>query len=229
MQRTVFCLLFTACACAYALLPGCNAVGAAVNLVSPPELVDAKYELPDKPTLIVIDDPAGLINNQGTLRQIAVSTQTTLETEQVVTQRFVTQGELSAYRDELGPAYQSTTLAGLAMHFDVKQVVHAEVVDYQMDMGGSVVRPSITLNIRVFDLDERGRVFPARTGTTEQGSGLGAPFYQFVSRLPARDLSDISAAREIAVRDLSNQAGRDIGRLFFDWRKPQPGSELGNR
>jgi len=228
MPRTAVCLLFVGLALVYAVLPGCNVVGAATTMFAPPELVDAMYELPDKPTLIIVDDPGGLVNNQGTLRQIALATQAALEEEQVVTTGFITQAQLTAYREELGPAYPQTTLAGLGLHLGARQVIHADVSAYQMDLGGNVVRPSITLNVRVFDLDERVRAFPPMSGHIETG-GSGAPYYQLRSQLPARDLTGLSAARSLAVRDLANQAGRDVGRLFFDWRKPQPGADLGNR
>jgi len=206
---------------------GCNVIRAGAAVVSPPEKVEAKYKLPDKQTLVVVDDPRGLVNSPSTLRRIATATRNVLETEQVIVQGgFVGQAELATYREELGDQYIKTSLAALGMKFDARQVIHAEVTGYQMELGGDVIRPAISLNIKVFDLDERARTFPQEKDP-ETGVDLGEKVYALQSRMPAKDLTGQSAARSIAQRNLADQAGRDIARLFFDWRRPAVGSELG--
>lgn len=210
------------------LLAGCNMVGFMAQAVSPPELVEAKYELPDKPTLIVIDDLDGLVNNESLLRAIANSTVAALEAEKVVTVGFVGQDELAGYREHLGDAYKQTSLAALGSHLGAKQVIHAEVTGYQMDLGGSVVRPGIAMNVKVFDLDQLTRVFPPDKDP-KTGVDTGITTYPLAVKMPARDLSGQGAARSIVARELASLAGRDLGRLFFDWRKPEPGSNLDNR
>lgn len=208
-------------------LGGCNWIVGAVSTVKPPDKVEAKYELPDKTTLIVIDDPRGLVTSPSTLRRIASATRNVLETEEVIVEGgFIGQDELASYREELGDRYSQTSLAALAIHLQAKQVIHAEVTGFQIDLGGDVIRPAIAMNIKVFDLDERARVFPT-SGDPQTSVDLGATVYPLQSQMPAKDLSGQSAARSIAIRDLADQAGRDIARLFFDWRVPQVGSELG--
>lgn len=208
------------------LLSGCNVFNAAVLSVTPAEQVKAKYNLPDKPTLVVVDDPRNLVTSPSTLRRIAAATRNVLEVEQViVTGGFVAQDELAGYREELGDRYNQTTLAGLAMHLGAKQVIHAEVTSFQMGLGGNVIRPAIALNVKVFDLDERGRVFP-RDSEEDSAIDVGTTVYPLQSKLPAQDLTGQTAARSIAQRDLADQAGRDIARLFFDWRMPALGSGI---
>lgn len=220
-------MLFGLVLCLTLALSGCSWLVGAVTIVKPPEKIKAKYELPDKPTLIVIDDPKGLVNSPSTLRRIASATRNVLEVEQVVVDGgFVGQDELAGYREELGDKYSQTSLAALALRLDAKQVIHAEVTGFQVGLGGNVIRPAIALNVKVFDLDERARAFPV-SDSPEGGVDLGATAYSLQSQLPAQDLSGQSAARSIAVRDLADQTGRDIARLFFDWRMPQVGSELG--
>lgn len=214
--------------CALVCLPGCNIIGAAAQVVTPPEKVEAKYVLPDKPTLIVIDDRQGLVNNAAMVRRIASSTRSALEAEQVVTVGFIGQDKLAGYREELGEAYPKTSLAALGTHLGAKQVIHAEITGYQMNIGGNVIRPSIALSVKVFDLDTLQRTFPA-AADPETGASTGALVYPLMSRMPAQDLSGQSATRSIAARELADQAGRDIGRLFFDWRKQPPGSTLEKR
>lgn len=223
MRWMLFCLVL----CLAFALSGCSWIVGAVTVVKPPEKIKAKYELPDKATLIVIDDPKGLVTSPSTLRRIATATRNVLEVEEViVVGGFVGQDELAGYREELGDRYSQTSLAALAIRLNAKQVIHAEVTGFQVGLGGNVIRPAIALNIKVFDLDERGRTFPT-SGDPDASVDLGATVYPLQSQLPAQDLTGQSAARSIAVRDLADQTGRDIARLFFDWRMPQVGSELG--
>lgn len=220
-------MLFGLVLCLTLALSGCSWIVGAVTIVKPPEKVKAKYELPDKATLIVIDDPRGLVNSPSTLRRIASATRNVLEVETVIVDGgFVGQDELAGYREELGDQYSQTSLAALAIRLNAKQVIHAEVTGFQVGLGGNVIRPAIALNVKVFDLDERARAFPT-SGGPDGGVDLGATVYSLQSQMPAQDLSGQSAARSIAVRDLADQTGRDIARLFFDWRMPQIGSELG--
>jgi hypothetical protein len=213
----------------FALLPlgGCSWIAGASYIVAPPEKIDAKYDLPDKATLVIVDDPRNLVTSPSTLRRIATATRNVLELEKVVVEGgFVGQGELAGYRSELGDRYNTTSLAALAMHLGAKQVIHVEVTGFQMELGGNIIRPAIAMNVKVFDLDERGRVFPGTTDPTT-GDSLGASVYELQSQMEARDLSGASASRSIATREMADQAGRDIARLFFDWRVPEVGSELG--
>lgn len=224
-MRTFVVLLL--CAGSLLGLTGCNIIGGTAALLAPPEQVKAKYELPDKPTLIIVDDasPRPMVNNEATLRRIAGSIRAALEAEGVVTTGFVGQNELAALRDELGADYKQTSLAALAIRLDARQVIHAEVTGYQIAVGGNIVRPSIAMNVKVFDLDRRGRAFP---GATDPETGIieGDNVYPVQSRMPARDASGQGAAHTIAVRELADLVGRDIARLFFDWRVPERGNTL---
>lgn len=215
------------CLASLCLLSGCNVIGVAATVMTPPKKVDAKYELPDKATLIVVDDPHGMVNSPATLRRIASATRNVLEVEKVVVGGgFVGQAELAGYREELGERYNQASLAALAMHLGAKQVVHAEVTEFQVDLGGNVIRPAIALDIKVFDLDRRARVFPSRHNI-DSSADIGASVYSLQSQMPTQDITGQSATRSIAVRELADQTGRDMARLFFDWRMPEPGSGLG--
>ena len=208
------------------MVSGCNVFNAAVLSVTPAEKVKAKYILPDKATLVVVDDPNSLVTSPATLRRIATATRNVLEVEQVIiTGGFVGQDELATYREELGDRYNQTSLAALALHLGARQVIHAEVTGFQMELGGNVIRPAITMNVKVFDLDERARTFP-KDSDAESAVDIGMTVYPLQSKLDAQDLTGQSAARSIAQRDLADQAGRDIARLFFYWRMPALGSEI---
>lgn len=208
-------------------LGGCSYLAVAATIVTPPEKVEAKYELPDKATLVVIDDPRGLVNSPSTLRRIASATRNVLEVEEVIVLGgFVGQDELAGYREELGEDYYRTSLAKLGIHLNAKQVILAEVTGFQIGIGGNMIQPAISMDVKVFDIDQRDRTFPKGKDPTT-GIDMGAKSYSMQSQMRARELTGQSASRSIAVRELADQAGRDIARLFFDWRRPAVGADLG--
>lgn len=216
-------LLLMAVSCVLVLTAsGCNVVAAATGLLAPPPKIDAKHTLADKRTLVIVDDsrPSPIVNNPTLLRRMEGAVRGALDAEGVVTQGFVDPNALSALRDELGDEYKETSLAALAMRLGAKQVIQVGVIGYEMELGGAVVRPTIVLGVKVFDLDELTRVFPA---------GGGSDVYRVISRTRAKDISDQSAERAILERELADQAGRDVARLFFDWRMPERGSEIEKR
>lgn len=209
-------------------LSGCSYLAVAAELVTPPEKVEAKYKLPDKATLVIVDDPRGLVNSPSTLRRIAAATRGVLEIEKVVVDGgFIGQDQLASYRETLGEDYSRTTLAKLGIELEAKQVIHVEVTGFQIAVGGDVIRPGIAMNVKVFDLDERVRTFP-RGIDPETGIDSGATVYSLQSQTPSRDVTGQSAARSVAVRELADQAGRDVARLFFTWRRPAVGADLGS-
>ncbi len=212
----------------FLMLSACNIIGGAASILAPPQKIEAKHKLADKPTLILIDDRQGLVNNESLIRRIAGATRGVLEAEQVVTTGFVGQDELASLRQQLGAEFDNTSLAALAMKLGAKQVIHAEVVAYQMEIGNNLLQPSITLNIKVFDIDERKRVFPtdADPGTAQANNQIA---YPLSTSLPMRDFTGQSAASAIAARELADLVGRDMGRLFFDWRVPEGGADLDQR
>ena len=224
MPRIVVALML---ACV-GLLSGCDSIGLLAEAVAPPKLIEAKYDLPDKPTLVVVDAPSPYINNDAMLYRIAAATQAALEAEGVVTAGFVGLDQLDAYKQQLGPKYATTSLAALAMHLDAKQVIAVEVYGYNMSMGGTIIRPKVSMKVRVFDLDEAKTVFPASIDP-DTGAYTGATAYDLTTQLPAQDLADNSSTRSIATLELADMAGRDVARLFFDWRVEAVGSNLGRR
>jgi len=225
MTRWLACGLFSLAALSLLSLQGCSLIGGLAQAFAPPEFVPARYDLPDKRTLIVVEDRQQLIEDQGVPARIAATARAALEAEQVVSpDNFVTQAELSAYRAELGEAFGDKSLAGLGLALGARQVIHAEVAGYQMDIGGDLVRPAIALNVKVFDLDERRRVFPSADAQT--GVESGEAVYPVLTKGDPRNLSNLESARAGVRRELADLAGRDLGRLFFDWRKPKPGTNV---
>ncbi|XAM00490.1 hypothetical protein OT109_03680 [Phycisphaeraceae bacterium D3-23] len=206
-------------------LPGCNLIGAAAVILPKPP-VPAQHELPDKKTLIIVEDRAGLVRDTSVIRQVNASIRGALEDEEVITAGFVPQTELTALQTELGVDYQRTSLGEIARHLGAEQLIYAKVTGYQLEMGGGIFRPMMAFELKVIDMELGERSYP-RTVDPETGIVEGRTFVPVITELQTRNrTAEGSAARSIAARELADQAGIEIARLFHSWKRPEPGDLL---
>ncbi|MFI4861419.1 MAG: hypothetical protein ACIAXF_12145 [Phycisphaerales bacterium JB063] len=206
-------------------LPGCNLIGAAA-IIMPKPPVPAQHELPDKKTLIIVEDRASMVRDTSVVRQVTASIRGALEEEEVVTTGFVPQTELTALQTELGEDYGRTSLGEIARRLGAEQLIYAKVIGYQLEMGGGVFRPMMAFEVKVIDMELGARSFP-RTVDPETGIVEGQSFVTVVTEMQARNrTAEGNAARAIAARELADQAGIEIARLFHSWKRPEPGDLL---
>lgn len=224
-QAAVVVLLFVAGACS---LTGCNLIGGAAVVLIPKPPVPAQHDLADKKTLIIVEDRYGVVRDTTVLRQVNASIRDALEEEEVITVGFVPQAELTALQAELGTDYQRTALGTIGQRLGAGQVIYAEVTGYQLELGGGVYQPAMALNVKVIDIDEGERTFPP-VRDPETGIELGQATAPVQTSMKAVNrTAEGSAARQLVARELAMQAGLDVARLFFKWRRPEPGDTLRN-
>ena len=69
------------------------------------------------------------------------------------------------------------------------------------------------------------RIFPEPVPRTSNFSV--APGYRLVVRLNHRGVGVVERGIKVALANkLAVQIGLDVARMFFDWKKPEPGSRL---
>ncbi|MEM9414429.1 MAG: hypothetical protein AAGA29_02985 [Planctomycetota bacterium] len=206
-------------------LPGCNLIGAAAVIMPKPP-VPAQHDLPDKKTLIIVEDRGSIVRDTSVVRQVTASIRGALEDEKVVTAGFVPQTELTALQTELGEDYLRTSLGEIARRLGAEQLIYAKVVGYQLEMGGGIFRPMMAFEVKVIDMDLGARSYP-RAVDPETGIVEGQSFVSVVTQLQPRNrTAEGNAARAIAARELADQAGIEIARLFHEWKRPEPGDLL---
>lgn len=207
-------------------LTGCNIIGGAAVALIPKAPVPAQYELVDKRTLVIVEDRRGMIQDPAVIRQVNASLREALEEKEVVTTGFVSQAELAALEGELGDAFRSTSLQQIGTRLDANQVIYAEIVAYQLQMGGGIYHPAMAMNVKVIDIDAGERVFPP-VSDPETGMTLSSTSAPVRTELRVVNrTAEGAAAQSIASRELAAQAGLDVARLFFEWRRPEPGDML---
>lgn len=209
---------------AYAL-PGCNLIGAAAVIMPKPP-VPAEHKLPDKRTLIMVEDRGGAVIDTSVLRQLGASIRGALEDEEVVTTGFVPQTELTALQTRLGEDYAKTSLQTIGRELGAEQVIYVNITGFQLELGGGVYQPAMSMQVKVIDLDVGARTYPPVVDE-ETGIALGQSFVPVMTQMQTRNRqAEGHAARAIVSRELADQAGIEVARLFHSWKRPEPGDLL---
>lgn len=211
-----------------AVLPmtGCNLIGGAAVALIPKPPVPAQHDLADKRTLVIIEDRRGMIQDPSVVRQVGASLRQSLEDEEVVTAGFVPQSDLAALQGRLGSDFRSTSLELIGRELGAQQVIYAEITAYQLQLGGGIYQPAMAMNVKVIDIDMGERVFPPVTDP-ETGMTLASTSASVRTELrTVNRTAEGAGARSIVSRELAAQSGLDAARLFFEWRRPEPGDML---
>lgn len=209
------------------LITGCDAIAAISYVVAPRPLHEAVYELPDKKTVIFVEDRDNVAGDPSLARNIAANVEKWLVDEQRLVEGTVVGPEdLESYLASLGDERESVRLSAIAAHFQANQLIYIKIDEFQMAVGAGVYRPQVLTQVKVIDMDSRRRVMPQERDP-ETGIQTNLEFYPVLSKLPAINRSaEGQNAQTIATQQLAMQAGEDIAKLFFDWREAEPGEKL---
>ncbi|MCE9590705.1 MAG: hypothetical protein K8S99_09300 [Planctomycetes bacterium] len=183
------------------------------------------YKLPDRTTLVVVDDPTGLLSDPGTAGVIAANVKLELENNKAFEKGSVIDpAKLALHMAELGPAGAKVPLVRLARDMGAEQVIGVEVggVDFNQDPGA--YRPSMVVRVKLIDAVSGKRVFPpldsgeaADVATATRGYPVQSQlFYKAVA-----DDAELETAR--GMRLLAKRAGRDVARVFTSYQARRPG------
>ncbi|MEM1356201.1 MAG: hypothetical protein AAGC44_14645 [Planctomycetota bacterium] len=211
-------------------LAGCNLVAATTYLIAPRPLTKAAYPLPDKKTVIFVEDASDGGNDPTLMRNVAANIEKWLVQEQALTPGMtVSHSDLETYLATLGQRRENIPLGDIARYFAADQLIYVKVTGYQMAVGGGVYRPELTAQVKVIDMEQRARVMPPELDP-QTGIPSNFEYVPVSSRLPAINrTAEGSNARAVASQQLAARAGEDIAKLFFDWRQEEPGQDLGRK
>lgn len=198
-------------------LSGCQMVGYALGLGT--ERVPAEYELEDRPTLVMVEDPAEHLGDPALPGVLARSVEHGLQDNRVLRRNEpIPQSELRAVADELGDDYPQTPIDRLGRLVEAEQVIHVTVREVSMLRQQGLYEPTIELEVKVIDADDSRRLFP-ELEPFAAGDGP-APGHRFTSQMQITmsDRADQGMQARLG-RELAQHAGRDVARLFHSWRR----------
>ncbi|MEM1445908.1 MAG: hypothetical protein AAGF84_07630 [Planctomycetota bacterium] len=200
----------------------------------------AKYELPARTAVLIVEAKTRTAEDQRFARQIAARAQVQLEknlinptedqpaptpsTPDETGIALISAADVVKFQDRQGDAYYTLAIDRLGRELGADTVIYAKVGNAKLNDQGPVLQPESRLMVRVIDARTGQRLWP------EAAAGLGGPttawpvesggVHQTTS---AGELS--GTTRDRAWRALADEAGLDLARLFYTWQRPQPGAK----
>lgn len=201
-----------------AVLGGCNIVGPVAAVAAGPPKVDAMYTLADVPTVVFIDDRNNLVSPASLRRSIAERASQELMVNEVVANTISPQDALLiASRSDRASELMGIEDIGRAV--GAQQVVYVAITAFKDTPDGYTPRPLASAEVKVIDVVNRQRVFPAGSGTPGwEVKTLGKPIdpTMYASR----------ASRLQVYEALAQQLGDEVAKVFYKHEYKEVGERL---
>ncbi|MBP26823.1 MAG: hypothetical protein CMJ63_01195 [Planctomycetaceae bacterium] len=219
MIRPVRILLMLAFLAVGTQLGGCNIAQAVETLTRPDPVQEAKYELPNRSTVIMFDDYYSIVTPVRVRRDIA-------EEATVVLMEYADMTDMISPLDAIRMAHKmDKSVERVAIHevgraLGVEQVIYVEPAAFTIPPIVGTAEPMAAFRVKVIDAQTGKRVFPA----DDDGGAAGWPVQVSLSR---EEASRIASEGPNAIRqELATKSGDAIARLFFDTGYSQHGNRL---
>lgn len=222
-------VLARACLCASLpwLLVGCEGFSFISNVFAP-ERVKAVHRIENRPTLVLVDDPAVSLGNPALVGLIESRVRFELMRAGAV-KEVIDPQRLSAYRITQGQDFARTPVDQVGRDLGAAQVVHVWIAEASVRQESpNLLRAAATARVKVIDAPSGRRLFPAPAPAPGSGTGaqtgVSEPGYPVTVHFDRQVGSDMTQGEaQVLGRELADRLGRDVARLFFDYTPRQPG------
>lgn len=231
------------------VVSGCNIFAFAAHTAMGMETTKKKFQLADKPTLIFVDDPGNLLGSPTLTAVVASSLDFHLEQNDAFLikenhesggpfgekkplpeQPIIPQRALYQVQIDLGDRYEQASIAEIGQLTGAKQVIHVLISEVQYQSSPGFFRPRAVSEVKVLDLQLRERVYPPQQAfeTGIAGSRQPLPGSRVMSQLRADTYDSGTGGPDLLSlqQELARRIGRDVGRLFYDWKEEEPGQRF---
>lgn len=184
-----------------------------------PEKVKAAHPLADRVTLVMVDDTELRLRDPAVASQVGDRVRYDLQDAKAVRQ-FVSMQRLNALIAKAGNEYERISIDRVGRDLGAEQVIHVSIDSLQMSSDLGVLRPVATVTVKVIDVAQGIRLFPApKPAEGPRGVVLTV---QAAYRIKDQESRGDEA---IAIQTLAQLIGRDVAWLFYDHLPRQPGEE----
>ena len=205
---------------------GCTLTGIVDQAIRGPAATPALFELPDRTTVVLVDDPDRALADPQVPRTIgAVALHHMRFHGAPATAALVDADQIARLEARLGDDWHATPIDAIGRRLNADQVVYARLTPLGLNtrLGDGV--PSLRLDVKVIDAHTGERIWPAQAVAAPDGHPLTvkASVGQRRRLLAGHDTS------QQTLDQLADAAGLALGQLFYDWVPPPPGEELERR
>jgi hypothetical protein len=206
--------------------PGCNIITPVAYAIEGPGKIDAEFLLPNKKTVVFIDDPSNIFPRTTLRASLGDAVSFDLMQKEVLTSTVATRDAIAISRSKAeGDASNLISIEAIGRALDCAQVIHIQPTIFDLagrsDMQG--IRPTAIVRVKVIDIDTRTRVYPVAE-VLPQGREITATIREassdaLRSRAGRVELED-ALVRKLAV---------EVAQLFYKHDRIDLGENLGTR
>ena len=213
--------------------PGCDL---AVLAAAPFEdrKVDRLADLPEGRVLVWVEDATRSPYGEAFGRQVAVAAGHFLSMEgRRAETDLVDLAGIDRLRRQRGAAFDTMPLDVIGRQLGADVLIAGTVRTLALDPRMTTARPAARVTVRVIDVATGERLFPRHVradGGATGGRPLTESGHPIVVELPFQlSTGDDDRAPAAQARELADEAGRTLARLFYDWKRPTTGETVLNR
>ena len=209
-----------------ATVAGCEGVGYIASAFEDKK-VPAKYTLPKRTTVVLVDDPADELRDPQLLQVIAARATVDLKTAEVVP-KMIEPSEVVALQLKKGRDFLQMPVDRIGRELGADQVIHVHIRSASVIGEPGTIKPSAIVWVKVIDATDRKRLFPAsaqKAGEPDKASSEGAHVLKISLRIKSNAGIDPQRAIENTRQTLANRIGSDLGKLFYA-AEPDPSDAM---
>jgi hypothetical protein len=201
---------------ATAAISGCGSTAPYFAQLFFPEQVKASFDLQDKLTLVLVEDPQVRFDNSAIADRVADRIMNDLKKAKVVRQ-FVPLQRLRDQMAAVGNDYDGMAISRIGREVGAAQVIYVHIDSVRMAREPGMWHPKAKITVKVIDAVNGKRIFPV---AQPSAGALGVTVTSETQyRYNTGERSDMMAL----VRQLAQSVGRDAAFLFYDHQRPRLG------
>lgn len=207
------------------VLCGCDSIiGFPAAAIGGPGKVPAAYTLPDRPTLVLVDDPTARFSDPNLALVVAANVEHHLKFHEVLTAPLVPTSRLADLQAKAGDDYAAMPVDQIGRELGAQQVIYVLIDAVSLQDVPGVYKPSATAQVKVIDTATGRRLFPDPPAPNQPASSTPVRGQPVAVELKYKG-ADVGSrgAVERMKRTVAEVLGRDVARLFYKWSPPEPG------
>lgn len=204
------------------VLPGCTALGFLADAVVP-KRIEAVYTLPEKTTLVLVDDRNNALGDKSLLSNIATQAGSDLVQVKALPQ-VIDQARLNELISRLGlQAYDLLPVDQVGRALGAQQVIFINLTEIAVMNQPGILKPTAQAYVKVIDVATGKPVFPVlRPGAEFAGSIAQLGYATRISMNYKADQQTDAILPVLRLR-LAEEIGKQVAELFYPHKLPDKG------
>lgn len=201
-------------------MSGCNIAGPVAWAVSPVPTRPAVFELADRPTVIFVDDPRGVLGYRQLRRVIADRASQELLSKGAMT-TIISSRDAMAIVDQNDRHSEKLSVAAIGQSVGAEQIVYVQILQAMPSLDGQTAQPAGVCTVKVIDVTRGERLFPI-VEDDQEDAGRAGHMLQVITPQQASEMPSLLQSFQV----LADRMGSDIAKLFYEHEAEKLGTNL---